>query len=126
MPLRGPSPCAEGQQGRRFGFGIMNRPLCSAPSSVLSNFQLCAQKCDHLPPTPPTHTFLEWPFLTDFKKYTHSPPPPPAEGTIFWRIGPKHPPSWHIMDSPREICIHVCLRVFMSPMYGGVWHKASV
>ena len=26
---------------------------------------------------PPTHTFLKWPFLTDFKKYTCAPPPPP-------------------------------------------------
>ena len=24
-------------------------------------------------PTPPTHTFLKWPFLTDFKKYTYPP-----------------------------------------------------
>ena len=42
-----------------------------------------AQKCDH--PPPPTHTFLRWPFLTDFIKYTHTPP----NGTKFWRIGPK-------------------------------------
>ena len=32
-----------------------------------------AQKCDHLPP-PLTHTFLKRPFLTDFKKYSHTPP----------------------------------------------------
>ena len=25
---------------------------------------------------PPTHTFLKWPFLTDFNKHTHTPPPP--------------------------------------------------
>ena len=29
-------------------------------------------------PPPPTHTFLKWPFLADFKKYT--PPPPPGDG----------------------------------------------
>ena len=34
-----------------------------------------AQKCGHLPP-PPSHTFLKRPFLTDFKKYTHTPPTP--------------------------------------------------
>ena len=28
---------------------------------------------------PPTHTFLKRPFLTDFKKHTHTPPPPPTE-----------------------------------------------
>ena len=27
---------------------------------------------------PPTHTFLKWPFHTDFKKYTYTPPPPPG------------------------------------------------
>ena len=34
-----------------------------------------AQKCDRLTP-PQTYTFLKWPFLTDFKKYAHTPPPP--------------------------------------------------
>ena len=29
------------------------RPLCIAPPCVWSNFQLCAQKCDHLPPPNP-------------------------------------------------------------------------
>ena len=33
-----------------------------------------------------THTSLKWPFLADFKKYTHDPPPPPP-GTKFWLIG---------------------------------------
>ena len=43
--------------------------------SVCINFrlQLFVQNCDHLPP-PPTHTFLKRPFLTDFKKHTHTPP----------------------------------------------------
>ena len=39
----------------------VHRPMCRA---VLKNV------------TPPqTHTVLKWPFLTDFKKYTHTPPP---------------------------------------------------
>ena len=41
------------------------------------------QKCDHLPP-PPTHTFLKRPFLTDFKKYTHTPPPQRDEILAHW------------------------------------------
>ena len=59
-------------------------PLCIAPSCVSSRFQLFAQNYGHLSP-PPTHTFLKWPFHTDFKKYTYTPPPP--QGTIFWHIG---------------------------------------
>ena len=51
----------------------MSDPWSSAPSCVPSLVQLCAQNCDHLPP-PPTHTFLKRPFLTDFKKHTHTPP----------------------------------------------------
>ena len=52
MPQWSPSPCGEGQQWRRFGFGTISRPLCIAPSCVSSNFQPCAQKCGHLPPPP--------------------------------------------------------------------------
>ena len=52
---------------------------------ALSKFTaLFAQNVTSYPP-PPTHAFLKWPFLTDFKKYTHTPP----KGTKFWRIGPK-------------------------------------
>ena len=67
---------------------------------------LYAQKCDLLPPA--THTFLKWPFLTDFKKYTHTPP----KGTKFWRIGPKvyktqEKCQTHCVGAPREICVYV-------------------
>ena len=51
----GPSPCGEGQPWRRFEFGVISRPLCIAPSCALSNFQLCAQKGDRLPPLPTRH-----------------------------------------------------------------------
>ena len=38
--------------------------------------------CFRTPP-PPTHTFLKWPFLTDFKKCTHTPPPPTPRERYF-------------------------------------------
>ena len=56
---------------------------------------------------PPTHTFLKRPFLTDFKKHTHTPP----YGTEFWCIGPKlektpenceFAPCWHKLDVPER------------------------
>ena len=53
-------------------FGIMSDPLSIAPSCASSHLQLCAQNCDKVSP-PPTHTFLKRLFLTDFKKYTHTP-----------------------------------------------------
>ena len=31
---------------------------------------------------PPTHTFLKRPFLTDFKKHTHTPPKVTTYGTL--------------------------------------------
>ena len=56
---------------------IQNNQWSLEHCSVLCIVQfeaLFAEKCDHLPPPPQTHTFLKRPFLTDFKKYTHSPP----------------------------------------------------
>ena len=56
---------------------------------------------------PFTHTFLKRPFLTDFKKYTHTPP----YGTKFWCIGRKiekplikceFAPCWHLPDVPER------------------------
>ena len=35
-------------------------------------------------PPPPTHTFLKCPFLTDFKKFTHTPPPLRNEILVHW------------------------------------------
>ena len=56
---------------------------------------------------PLTHAFLKWPFLTDFKKYTHTPP----YGTKFWCSGRKmektlriheFAPRWHVMNVPER------------------------
>ena len=88
---------------------IRNNQLSPVHCSVraLSNFQLGAQKCDQLHP-PVTHTFLKRPFLTDFKKYTHTPPP---NETKFWHIRPKgqkppekwqNPPHWHKLNVPER------------------------
>ena len=44
------NPYGEGQQCRRFGFGIISGSLCIAPSRASSDFHLCPQKCEHLPP----------------------------------------------------------------------------
>ena len=40
---------------------------------ALSNVLRCAERVNTPPPPGPTHTFLKWPFLTDFKKYIHNP-----------------------------------------------------
>ena len=81
---------------------IQNNQWSLEHCSVLCIVQfeaLFAEKCDHLPPPPPNPTFLKRPFLTDFKKYTHTPP----KVTKFWRIGRKvhkteekcqNPPCW--------------------------------
>ena len=61
---------------------------------------------------PPTHTFLKWPFLTDFEKHTHTPP----KVTTFWCIRPKvekslkkceNAPCWHEPNVPERY--HVLL-----------------
>ena len=61
-------------------------------------------------PPPPTHTFLKWPFLTDFEKHTHTPP----KVTTFWCIGLKvekdrekceFAPCWHIMNVPERYAL---------------------
>ena len=58
---------------------------------------------------PPTHTFLKWPFPTDFKKYTHTPPPPQV--TTCLHIGAKvveiaekcqNPQSWQVLNVPER------------------------
>ena len=60
-------------------------------------------------PPPPTHTFLKRPFLTYFKKYTHTPPPPYR--MKFWCLGQKiektlkeheFAPRWHVMNVPER------------------------
>ena len=56
---------------------------------------------------PPTHAFLKQPFLTDFKKHTHTPP----KVTTFWCIGLKveksrekceFAPCWHKLNVPER------------------------
>ena len=74
VPQWGPCPC-----GKMTTIRIQNNQRSLEHCSVLCIVQfeaLFPEKCDHLPP-PPKHTFLKRPFLTDFKKYTHTPPPPP-------------------------------------------------
>ena len=74
-----------------------------------SHLLLCAQKCDHLPP-PQTYTFLKGPFLTDFKKYTHTPPPQGNDILAHWtesseNLGkvPKPTELAHYELPPRDI-----------------------
>ena len=62
---------------------------------------------------PLTHTFLKRPFLTDFKKYTHTPP----LRMKFWCFGQKiektlkkheFAPRWHVMNVPkRHVLVHL-------------------
>ena len=87
------------------------RPLQAARAETLSASNFGLRFCKNMvsdPPPPPTHTFLKQPFLTDFKKYTHTHPP---TGTKFWRIGPKvhktqekcqNPPCWRIPNVPER------------------------
>ena len=71
---------------------------------------------------PPTHTFLKWPFPTDFKKYTHTPPPPGddmfAHRSKSRRNCRKVPKPTKLAGSecPREICLdtHFCWHRFNS------------
>ena len=60
-------------------------------------------------PPLPTHTFLKWRFLADFKKYAHTPPPPSVTACLHMEakvveIAEKcqNPESWHIMNVPER------------------------
>ena len=74
------------------------------------------------PPPPPTHTFLKWPFLTDFEKH---PPPPPPKVATFWCIGLKveknqekceFAPCWHKPNVPeRERYIYIWPLCVLAP-----------
>ena len=66
---------------------------------------------------PPTHTFLKRPFLTDFKKHTHTPP----KVTTFWCIGLKveknrekceFAPCWHVLNVPERYLALVSVKIF--------------
>ena len=61
--------------------GTSGGPLCSAPSHASSKFQLCAQKCDHLPP-PPNPYISETAFSHRFQKVYTAPPPPPKNESL--------------------------------------------
>ena len=69
---------------------------------------------------PPTHTFLKRPFLTDFKKHSHTPPPPPKV-TTFWCIGLKveknrekceFAPCWHKPNVPERYGLCLCVDAY--------------
>ena len=58
---------------------------------------------------PPTHTFLKWRFLADFKKYTHTPPPPQVTTCLHMEAKVvenaekcQNPQSWHILNVPER------------------------
>ena len=56
---------------------IRNYYVCEMLSSCLRAVFAAVVLKNVTPPPPihpPTHTFLKWPFLTDFRKYTHTPP----------------------------------------------------
>ena len=104
-----------------FGLRIIRGPSSIAPSSALSNLQLRLLKNVTIYPPPPTHTFLKRPFLTDFKKYTHTPPPPQRDEILaHWTKSSENPgkmPKPTVLahtDYPREKCevgmaAHMCV-----------------
>ena len=76
-------------------------PCLCAPSNVLFYAEKCAP--------PPTHTFLKWRFLADFKKYTHTPPPPYVMTCLHMEAKLvenaekcQNPQSWHVMNVPER------------------------
>ena len=83
----------------------------------------CSVLCIVKFPIPINHTFLGWPFLTDFKKYTHTPPPPPPpqgnDVLAHWTKNsktpgkmPKSTESAH-NESSQEIYAHTCTYIYM-------------
>ena len=86
--------------------------LCSnLGSKIVQTTKSLASMLKNIVSYPPlTHAFLKWPFLTDFKKYTHTPP----YGMKFWCSGRKmvktlkiheFAPRWHIMNVPERYCV---------------------
>ena len=83
--------------------------LCSnLGSKIVQTPKSLASMLKNIVSYPPlTHAFLKWPFLTDFKKYTHTPP----YGMKFWCSGRKmektlkiheFAPRWHILNVPER------------------------
>ena len=88
--------------------------LCSnLGSKIVQTPKSLASMLKNIVSYPPlTHAFLKWPFLTDFKKYTHTPP----YGMKFWCSGRKmektlkiheFAPRWHILNVPER---YACIR----------------
>ena len=74
----GTSTLERGVIGQRISCRTVEHVDKSAKHSfcITSRFHVeSRQKYGHLHPPPLTHTFLKWTFLTDFKKYTHTPLP---------------------------------------------------
>ena len=108
--------------------------------SVLCIIQFAApfaQKCDHLPPPPKTNTFLKRPFLTDFKKYTHTPPAAPKgnEILVHWTKSSQNPgevpkpTALAHTECPRETCNPnprgLCTMKYCTTACRRVQHKRS-
>ena len=83
--------------------------LCSnLGSKIVQTPKSLASMLKNIVSYPPlTHAFLKWPFLTDFKKYTHTPP----YGMKFSYSGRKmektlkiheFAPRWHILNVPER------------------------
>ena len=86
--------------------------LCSnLGSKIVQTPKSLASMLKNIVSYPPlTHAFLKWPFLTDFKKYTHTPP----YGMKFWCSGRKmektlkiheFAPRWHILNVPERYVV---------------------
>ena len=82
--------------------------LCSNLGSKI--VQSLASMLKNIVSYPPlTHAFLKWPFLTDFKKYTHT-PPLRNEILVLWTKNGENPENTRICSAlacyecPREIC----------------------
>ena len=103
--------------------------LCSnLGSKIVQTPKKLASMLKNIVSYPPlTHAFLKWPFLTDFKKYTHTPP----YGMKFWCSGRKmektlkiheFAPRWHILNVPERYAHH-CTELY--PPSGVPWRKQT-
>ena len=97
--------------------------LCSnLGSKIVQTPKSLASMLKNIVSYPPlTHAFLKWPFLTDFKKYTHTPP----YGMKFWCSGRKtektlkiheFAPRWHVMNVPERYGVAVLPTASESPL----------
>ena len=106
--------------------------LCSnLGSKIVQTPKSLASMLKNIVSYPPlTHAFLKWPFLTDFKKYTHTPP----YGTKFWCSGRKmektlriheFAPRWHVMNVPERcvapLLVVTSVHLVCGKSFCGVW-----